>query len=188
MPMIITNEFQKVGPVGIGSQNPALMQHSPHIPCVCFHLRPQRAGEIRPHITNELCHNSFQEDINRVGAIGKIKTLIYFPIIYNKTEAVCELQHCPLCPYLQILFWWSCHSSSPSSSHWRRISRLCRLLFISFKFYSLLRYLAQGCTRCPYREQAVKHSPIKRRRAAPQTVTIPSHMASLFSPTLALNS
>lgn len=103
MPMIITNEFQKVGPVGIGSQNPVLMQYSRHIPCVCFHLRLQQGGEIRPHITNELSHNSFQDIINRVEAIGGI-TLIYFPIIYTQTETVCEHPCCPLCRYQQILF------------------------------------------------------------------------------------
>lgn len=103
MPMIITNEFQKVGPVGKGSKNPVLMQYSLHIPRVYFHLRLQQGGEIRPHITNELCHNSFQGVIKRVEAIGKIKTLIYFPIINNQTEAVCKHPRCPLCPYQQIL-------------------------------------------------------------------------------------
>lgn len=37
-------------------------------------------------------------------------------------------------------------------------------------------------------QQAVKHYPIKLQRAEPQSVTIPSHMASPFSPTLVLNS
>lgn len=66
--MIITNEFQKVGLVGIGSQNPVWMQCSQRISCVCFHLRLQQGGEITPHITNELCHNSLQEFMNRAEA------------------------------------------------------------------------------------------------------------------------
>lgn len=144
MPMIITNEFQTVGPVGIGSQNPVWMQYSLHISCVCFHLRLQQGGEIRPQSTNELCHNSFQEVINRVGAIGKIKTLIYFPIIDNQRETVYEHPCCPLRPYLQILFYWRCHSSSPPFRHWCHISIPCLLL--SYNFYSLLRYLARDCT------------------------------------------
>lgn len=144
------------------AKKPVRMRYSPHTSRVCSHLKLQHGG--KNHIANELClwrDSSFQKVINRVESDAQnLKLWFIFLLLIIRRLWTPMLSSEPLC---------TCFVEAVS-------------LFLSLALSVFLFNPCSDATAAVYykytthgihgQHLAVKPSPIKLKRAKPQTVTI----------------